>query len=70
MGNRTGHGLKFSARAGPGFLTLSPGRAGLSPRALPAGQARGLKTGYSLAGQKVSRFSSINNGDELTTHNN
>ena len=43
--SRTGHGLKFSARAGPGFLTLSPGRAGLSPRAGPAGRARGLKTG-------------------------
>ena len=35
---RTGHGLKFPARAGPGFLTLSPGRAGLSPRAGPAAE--------------------------------
>ncbi len=35
---RTGHGLKILARAGPGFFTFSPGRAGLSPRAGPAGR--------------------------------
>ncbi len=52
-GIRTGHGLKFSARAGPGFFIFSPDRAGPGPQARPTCSARGLKKGSSLAGKKI-----------------